>query len=282
MSTVLNESPTWNLDGWTGNTTDSFGVQWIVTGESGWSDGAPIRLTSADRAGADGGISGLVLRGARLISLTGTAIAPNRIRMLLAKDALRAVAAGPGSYTLTVAEAHMTRQLQVKQFSELKISDAGSYAFRFELSLRADDPLRYGAEAQSVTLTLDGVDTSSLTFPITFPILTFGATSASTGVLVNTGNTGAYPVFQVSGPVSNPQLRNATTGEQMGVRTDLADGDVLTVDHQARHTTGAPLSALLPGSSWWALVPGANSITFAASSYGPGAQVTVTFRPAWK
>lgn len=282
VSSSSSGTPTYTLDGWTGNATDSAGVQWIITEEAGWSDAAPIRLAAAERAGTDGAVSGRVLRGARLISLRGTAVAPGRIPMLEAKERLRAVAAA-GSYTLTVAEAHLTRQVQVKQFSELKIADFGSYAFRFELSLRADDPLRYGTTPRQVQLTL-AASTGGTAMPLSFPFQFSATGSGNTGVVINDGNATTYPVLTISGPVSNPVVRNASTDRRIALGIDVAAGETVTVDHASGRVllngTASRLTTLLPGSSWWGLPPGASQISFSAAT-STGAQLAVTYRPAW-
>lgn len=284
MVIALDLTPTYALDGWTGNATDGDGVDWIITAELGWSSGPPVRLTAADRAGADGAVSGPVLRGARLITLTGTAVAPSRHRMLLAKDRLNAVAAGAGPYWLTVAEEHLTRAVLVKQFAETKIADAASYVFSFELSLRADDPLRYAADALTAAATLTAPATGGLRFPLRFPLAFTGSTPASLVTVDNPGTAPTAPVLRMTGPVSSPVVLNLTTGEYTAVAVDLGASDVLVVDNGARTVSvnGAPRrSALRAGSSWWAISPGVVQIAYSAAAT-TASELTVTYRPAWK
>jgi Phage tail protein len=286
MSVVLG-TPTYSLDGWLGNATDDYGVSWIVTEETGWSDGAPVRLTTSDREGTDGGRSGPVLRGPRLIVLKGKAFAPNQAAMLAAKDRLHTFAAGdPASaYPLVVTEAHLTRQAAVKHFTEPRARDTGSTRFDWEMALRADDPLRYSAGLVVATLELPTDALSGLTFPLTFP-LTFSSGNPETNgkVLANLGNAPTLPYVTIGGPVSHPVLQNVATNRQIAFAVTLAANESLDVDFAARTVLLGGANRRLtmqPSSTWWALVPGNNEVRFRATSY-TGALATVTYRSAWK
>jgi hypothetical protein len=291
----LNETPIYHLDGWQGNATDAWDVDWIITEESGWSTGAPVRIATADRSGIDGGLSGPVLRGARLIVLTGVCIAPDRKQMLQAKDRLNAVATGrsAGLYVLVVEEDHMARQAEVRHFAEPKMKDINSHAFAFELSLRADDPLRYGQDVISETIGLP-VDTSGqgLVFPVTFPV-TFGSADVSLGgsvFLPNDGTAAVYPTLVFTGPVENPTAYNITDLDHVqktALSISLTTDQSLTVDMAARtvllNNSLSKRAQLLPGSSWWQIEPGGATVAYSAATAGGGAsRLTVIYRPAWR
>lgn len=287
MTTVI-ASPTYSLNGWMGNATDDYGVTWVVTDESGWSDGAPIRMTAVDREGTDGGRSGPPLLGARLITLKGKAVAPNRLLMLAAKDRLHAQVLGDRvAMPLVVAEAHLTRQAMVKPFVEPKAKDGGSTRFDFEIGLRADDPLRYSVDPVTRMMTLPSDSQSGLTFPLTFP-LTFGAPgqNSDTGVLcTNDGNAEVLPALTIAGPVVNPSVQNVTTNRVTALGISLADSEFLVIDFTARtvllNGTANRRRSLLPTSTWWALAPGVNEIRFRAAGYTP-ATASITYRSGWK
>lgn len=288
MVTPITETPTYTLDDWTGNATDGYGVDWIITNEDGWSSNAPVRLATADNAGFDGGQSGKVLLGARLISLKGTAVAADRMAMLEAKERLRAVAMGDrtAAYRLVVAEAHLTRSTLVKHATEIKIADRGSFMFDFELMLRADSPRREGATLLTEgPLTLPvATETPRAVFPTEFPVSFGGTNPGATATVTNTGNAGAYPVLSITGPAAHPAVRNVTEGTTSAFNVTLGDGDILVADHGAktalingtRDVSGLRTSS----SSWWGLPPGDSSIRFTASS-NTAAQLTLTYRPAW-
>lgn len=284
VANALVLTPTYDLDGFVLNATDTYGVDWIVGEELGWSDAAPVRLAVADREDAHGGISGPVWRGARLINLKGIALAPDRITMLYAKDRLRAVGDDTTTTQLTVAEAHLTRHTWVKYATEARMRDVNSRAFEWELSLRADDPLRYG-DAQILSMPLPITPAGGLAYPLTFPY-TYGAgLVGGYGTADNAGNAATYPVLQISGPLSNPAVYNATTGAQIAAQLDLAAGDVLTIDAAGRglSVNGASrFDAMTADSSWWTLAPGGNDIRFTASTYDTAPLMVMTWRSAWR
>lgn len=286
MVSVLTETPTYTLDGWTGNATDAYGVDWIVTEETGWSDGAPVRLSVADREGTDGGISGPVLRGAAIISLKGVAMAPDRATMLAAKDRWRTIARGPApaGYTLTVAEEHLTRQATVKLSDAPKARDFNSRNFAWEIILRADDPLRYGTTPITVSTGLPAASETGMTFPLTFPLTFGGAGTGGVLLLNNAGTAASYPVLTIYGPVTNPSVQNLATNRIVEFGLTLAADESLVVDMAAKtvllNGSANRRNALLASSSWWAIEPGSNEIRFRAASF-TAAQLSITYRPAW-
>lgn len=281
-------SPTYALDGWTGNAVDDYGVTWVVTDPSGWSDGAPIRMTTSDQSGADGGRSGPPLLGARLIVLKGKAVAPDRLAMLAAKDRLVSLALGTRTaYPLVVAEAHLTRQAMVKPFIPARTNDLGSTRFDWEIGLRADDPLRYSVDPVTVTALLPPDAQGGMTFPMTFP-LTFGAPGENGDVgvfLTNAGNADVMPTLTINGPVVNPSVRNVTTNRVTALGISLLSGESLVIDFTAKtvllNGTANRRQNLLPTSTWWPLVPGVNEIRYSATAYTPST-ASITYRSAWK
>jgi hypothetical protein len=286
VTSALDLTPTYALDGLVLNASDPFGVDWIVTEEVGWSDAAPVRLTVSDREDAHGGHSGPVWRNARLISLKGVAMAPDRVTMLAAKDRLRDCA-DDGAHDLTVTEAHLpyARIARVKQASEARLRDIGSVAFEWEIALRADDPFRYGAEIQTVKMSLAATVGGGLTWDLTVPF-TFGeGLVGGFHVAHNAGNAPTYPVLTISGPLTNPTVHNVTANRRTALTLTIADGEVLVVDNAAHTVTlggRQRFDAVTAESTWWALAPGNSHLEFSAATGATSPELTVTYRPAWK
>lgn len=287
MSTPL-ASPTYLLDGLLFNGRDEFGVDWVVTQEEGWSSGAPVRITASEREGADGAYSSSPLRGARIITLTGTTIAPSQHAMVSAKDRFNAVASGEGRYTLVVAEKHLTRQALVTHGGDPKVEDTGPIGFRWQLVLRSDDPLKYSAELITPpAISLPPMEVGGLTFPLVFPI-TFGGGSSSGGSTswANLGNAATWPVFTINGPVVNPAIQNVTTGEVLEFQISLSAEEFLVVDSRRRtvllNGTASRRNTLRPGGAFFRIRPGSNDIRFRAASYDAAVRLAVAYRHAWK
>ncbi|MBG0819023.1 fibronectin type III domain-containing protein [Planomonospora sp. ID82291] len=152
-------TPIYRLGPWTGNARDAHGVDWVVESEEGWSSTADVLPLEAESDSTDGGFSGPGSFGARLITLEGTAVATSRAGMLAAQERL-AAALYPGQLgTLRVQEQHLTRQARVRLAEEVEITDKGSVAFSWVISLMAPDPRRTAVRpiyAETAVETLPG------------------------------------------------------------------------------------------------------------------------------
>jgi TP901 family phage tail tape measure protein len=121
-------------------------------------------------------------------------------------------------------------------------------------------------------------------YPRVYP-MTYGGTGAANSVTVtNAGTYRTRPVITITGPAVNPSIQNVTQGKTLSFAISVASGDTLVIDTDARSVllngTASRRSALVAGSQWWDLDPGASQITYAASS-GTGGYATVAFNDAY-
>lgn len=276
--------PMYTVDGWSGNTLDDDGVEWWVTDESGWSSTPPVRLELANRPQRDGAFDAPSFRGARVITLEGTAIAPDPDTRERAKDRLAAVLVdGAGLAELTVQERQVVRRAMVRLSAETKIADASPYTFDWSLQLTAPDPVRYGVAQYTAVCGLPqpGV---GIAFPIQQWPLDFGVPSGGSMVLANAGTVWTWPRWTVTGPCNQPVIRQSATGESLGFGLSLFGGDVLVVDVAARTVklNGASRrAALLPGSTWFGIPPGTTGVEFNALRTDTPAVLSAAWRDAW-
>ncbi|AGM09049.1 phage distal tail protein [Amycolatopsis keratiniphila] len=282
--TVL-QQPVFTVDGWAGNTVDAEGVEWWVTKEEGWASSPAVRLTLTDRPERDGAFDAPSYRSPRVITLEGTAVAPDRISKERAKDRLAAVLNdGSRLFPLVVTEPHVVRRAMVRLSGESKILDKKAGAFEFSVQVTAPDPLRYSAELRVATCPLPSA-AGGLKFPLTFP-LDFG-TGATGGrlSLENTGTVAAWPTWKIGGPCADPVIINTQTGEELAFQIQLAAGEVLVVDTDARTVLLQGLasrrSVMLPHSRWFPLGRGGIDIAFRAAAYDPATRLTAEWRDAW-
>lgn len=287
MSTPLT-TPTWGLDGWAGNVLDDAGVAWVVEEVDGWDDSPPVRLEATEREQDDGAYDADTFYGARLLTLTGRADAPDKATMQAAKRRLAQVCADlrAGLKALSCDEADRTRYAYVRRAADVKVKDQGARMFSWQLQLLAPDPRKYGAAA-TVATGLANVAGGGATFPMAMPLIFAGAAGA-TGAIVVT-NAGAYasrPTFRILGPVTDPVLENLTTGQRLRFAgLSLGAGDYLDVDTDARSAvlngSASRRGTVASDSEWWSLAPGDNQVRFLAAAYTAAAQLQVTYRPAW-
>jgi hypothetical protein len=284
------ELPLYDIDGWTGNATDDYGVDWIITGEEGWSSATDAQAALDNRPDGDGADDAPTYEAPRVITLTGIAIAPNWYEQNRAKDRLNPVAyTGRGLYTLTVTENHLTRMALVRRSGAQKIADRPGNAFDFSISLVAPDPRKWSADETTSTVDMpDTINPSGRTYPRTYPLVFPGGGQISpTIVATNEGNRSSYIVATFSGGVDQPGVVNVDTGAVVQFDVSLSPGDFFEVDLGARtaviNGTASRRGALLTGSSWFDLPPGDTPLRMVGNPNGLGGpSMSVRYRSAWK
>lgn len=193
-----------------------------------------------------------------------------------------------GDGYLTVSNGEVTRRLYCRYQNGMSSDGTASEQFTFYvravITFYAADPYFYGL--QTVQLTAKQVFEPHIFFPI-FPLL-FAASSVSTiASLQNDGNTPAFPVITVTGPLTNMIFENHTTGKHMEISTPVLEGEVITIDTRPR-TRGVHdqnnvnrFSLLTALSSMFALEVGENNVEITIANGTEAAIVTVHYIPAY-
>lgn len=154
---------------------------------------------------------------------------------------------------------------------------------RVQVQLLATDPRIYDAATRTASSSLPTAG-GGMNFDLVFPA-TFGAVSTGGAIVaMNDGTFQTSPTFRIDGPVTNPRVENLTTGEVLALAIDLAAGQYLVIDTEARTVllggTASRYSSLSASSSWWDLEPGRNDVTFRASTPSE-ASLSMTWASAW-
>jgi hypothetical protein len=138
------------------------------------------------------------------------------------------------------------------------------------------DGLIYGAvpnTASCTPLTSSGGAGFAWHFPVTFPTSSGGTLTAA-----NNGKYPARPVYRITGPINNPRIMNASTGQAVQINLSLVAGDVLIVDTASRavRLNGANRNTALDiSSSFFNVQPGGTSIRFSSSDATSAGVLTV-------
>ena len=190
-----------------------------------------------------------------------------------------------GEGTLTVVQGdHAGRQL-------VCCYEAGLDSFSEEyqslgltvLAFRASDPYWQDATEQSLIATIDS--TAFTWFP--FLPLVLGASDVfAAATITNTGDVDAWPVVKVTGPGTDLEVMNMTTGKAWHFEGSIAAGSVLVVDHRPGHKSarldGANVFGRLSDDSvLWPLVPGPNRVSIGFASATAQSSVEFTWRNRW-
>jgi hypothetical protein len=149
------------------------------------------------------------------------------------------------------------------------------------------DPHRYEQHEQIATTPLPQRG-PGMAYPLAYPT-DYGVASVTGSVVpVNAGNTPAWSVLTVTGPVAQPRIVNQTTGAYLEYDLVLDAGEQLTIDtsegtveldggSSRLHTATAHS---MPEQAW-TLVPGTNQIDFRADSNTPDARLSIAWRSAF-
>lgn len=268
-----------------GGTRDEFGVDWGLTALDGWFDGWEGSGVVEQRTQADGAWISPQYASGRVIHVGGTIEAGTWDGVTQAWDRLLAqIPFRPlGTIRVSTGEGAVPEQTALVQQHEkplLPVEKRFGGRAEFSLSLFAPDSRKYDVTSRSASLVLP-ISSGGLSFPITFPISFPVSTSRSQVTLVNDGNVTTYPTLVLTGPCPPARIANLTTGELMRVVDAVPADQSLVIDVlNSSATNGGQFRSVL--GSWWGLAPGANEVSFWADGYDAAAQLSISYRSAWK
>jgi hypothetical protein len=160
------------------------------------------------------------------------------------------------------------------------------------VELVAYDP--FWTDAEDTVLTFHTAGSAKWFGHAWFPITLAGSSVFADLTITNAGDGLAWPVFTLTGPMTNPVLTNLTTGKTIDLTggVTLADGDVLTIDTRpgvglirkvaADHTTITnEWPALTNASDLWPLVTGDNHVTLTAGGATTASSIQIAYRLRW-
>lgn len=134
-------------------------------------------------------------------------------------------------------------------------------------------------------------DESGRAYNLVFNRMYPGGIGAGMIRVTNAGNTDAYPVVRIHGPVTDPRLANETLDQRLEFSgLTIAAGDYVELDFrektvQLNSNPGLPQSRYryldFAASQWWVLEPGENLIRFYPVTSSGAAQAEVRWRDSW-
>lgn len=182
------------------------------------------------------------------------------------RDLASALNANKGVGTLRAVDtAGVERDLYCRYMSGLGAGTERPGSLETVLTFRASDPYWYSHTAIEVTVSTGA--TTAVWFPI-FPLLLNNSAIYGTATVVNPGDEIAWPIWTITGPGSDPELENITTGKILTLDVTLVAGEEIEIDTRPGYKTitksdGTNLMGLMSdASSLWSLAIGSNTLAF--------------------
>lgn len=163
---------------------------------------------------------------------------------------------------------------------------------KYQVTLRADDPLVYDQVSQAATATAPSTSATGMPLPMVFPIPFGLAATGGTCSVLNGGNAPSWPVITVTGPITNPVLGNATTARYLyfdGLTLAAGETLIVTTAPNLRGAAQAGVSKLgalrFSDSVWPSATNGVTETwqlyTLAAGSTNGGTTMQVSWRNSY-
>lgn len=158
-------------------------------------------------------------------------------------------------------------------------ADIGSLLQNGSIQFEATDPYFYLAPTSAPSISLPTPGTG-FTFPLSFNWSFGGGTPPNSYTAVNNGDVPCWPVLVITGPCLTPTVQNVSLpgAPSLTFGIQLNAGDQLVVDcdqesivfYPAGQTIGAFYPEILQaGSTFFALPPGPNTVTFNSADTSP-------------
>lgn len=247
----------------------------------------PLRTTSGDYSGQDGGYIGAQLYGMRLITLSGWVQADSPGEMEQTRRDIQAALTEGGPISMSIITDGGNRYIVSTYLSDFTMDISGNLLLcDWKVDLIAPDPTIYDDTGDPLTATITKATSGGLLFSATSPV--FGSTFLFTpgdpnASVDNSGVVMAYPVITISGQTTSPVITNVTTNQTFELDGYQTSSDALTVIDMHEHTVtlngGNAFGYISPDSEFWGLVPGVNEISFTSGSGSDVSTATVTWRP---
>lgn len=263
-----------------------------VTSSPGLFSLPPVKDQTAPIANADGLLDLTTFYDARGISPQGWIktdtwaafyAAVNRLKYMLRLGVDHSVA-------WTLSDGTFRRALCRCISLEVTEGDVSPYA-EWVASLRAADPVLYGATLRTVTFDPFAAGAQQgISFPLEFPI-PFAAAGAggNTVAFPNAGGARALPIYTLHGPWTNPWIENLTTGAVLYTRGLVlaTHSDTLVIDLTKPELERVSVNGSnrlgwvdFSRSSWPVLTGGANLLR-AGGLFASGADMSVQAEDAY-
>jgi hypothetical protein len=272
--------PVYNIGTWGANWLDDNGTEWYVEA-SDIRDGRAPKTHVQERPTGTGAWRSQSYLSSHSFTVSGYGKAANLTQREAARDTLLGLFVNGGRQLLSYDSGTWVRTLLVELNGKPGFAvRRNKTGFNWQLPLLAaegrwlDATVRTTPAASVASLSTDGLDWGSGGLDWSSGGLDWGISGAQSSVTVtNSGNVPVWPVYTITGPVTQPSLTDPVTGRQLLYSGTLLTGQTLTID-----TSPDTRSVKLDGidrfgfmlSAQWMAVPPKSSLSLQFGGLGTG------------
>lgn len=150
---------------------------------------------------------------------------------------------------------------------------------KMRVELVIPDPNFYGQTTNETNITTPVAGGIDLPTALPFDFVLNGGVATIT----NSGNGVSYPTIRVSGPATNPHIKNTTLNKTLIITATIAAGSYVDINmrNQTVLLNGATNYLYLTSGDYWWLQSGANTVNFSADDNDPAANLRVQWQDAY-
>jgi len=259
----------------------------VVSSAVGWDDGTEVRAGLQDRVQQSGSWDATGFSSSRKVALEGFVQERTGAAASALKDDLTAL--DPRLlYPLQVIDVDgVSRASMARVTGAAVVEWVNPLSFRYTIEVTAPDPLKYGSPQFGATY-LSGAAGTGLVYPRAYP-LSYGVAAGVTPGSITAPNAGTapyWPGLRIDGPVPNPVVTLAETGDWVKFNGTVLAGQWLDFDLASRRVLlNGQVSVrqfVSSSGSWLAVPPGGGSVSWAADAADPAAKLSVwSYEGAW-
>lgn len=236
----------------------------------------PIRTSSQDYSGADGGRVNGQYYSKRLITLTGFMKFNDCNSHESARKNLQSHLPIRENITIEITTFAGHSYYTEARVLDIKMPYVNSVFSKFKIDLVCPDSYLYtGLELNTnLPLTMGG----GVIIPAIFPIILSASTTPA--IVTNNGSIKAYPKIEIIGSATNPVFTKYSTGESVSFNLNMSSADVLTIDMQKKTAilNGGSVISLINNKNWFYLDVGDNQILYSTSDTSNTGQATIYWK----
>lgn len=241
----------------------------------------PIRTSSGNFAGRDGGYVSSQYYEPRVITIPGTYLGVSCDDAEALRAALNAVPIRvliPITITTFTGQKYQTEGYLYDLKNDLSDPQLGDY----QVLIVCPDPYLYLGEGEDGWIEQEFYKVGGGGYPTPYTLPVTWSPGQTPAQIANDGDIYFYPQLVLDGQYTNPKITNETTGAFIKLNVSTVAGQQIIIDMNKRTITldgGSVAAYKTSDSSWWALQPGNNVVVLTTDSGSDEDSGIIRFRP---